>query len=141
MKLKVKKVRENATLPTYATKGSAAFDLTICHREIFMSGTMKVYFGLAFEIPDGYVGVIAPRSSITNTSFLLANSPCVIDSDYRGEVSAVFDRVRDNGSIHYRVGERAAQMLIVPIVQCDLEEVEELSQTDRGAGGYGSTGK
>jgi dUTP pyrophosphatase len=139
MELKIKKFSETATMPFYATEGSAAFDLTVDRRDILPQGQVKVYFGVGFEIPQGYVGVIAPRSSVCKTAFILANSIGIIDSDYRDEVSAVFDIVR-NGH-QYEVGERAAQMMIMPFSQCNLVEVNELNETKRGTGGYGSTGR
>lgn len=139
MELKIKKFSETAVMPFYATIGSAAFDLTVDRIEFISSSQMKVYFGVGFEIQEGYVGIIAPRSSVCKTAFSLANSIGIIDSDYRNEVSAVFDIIREGHQ--YSVGERAAQMMIMPFSQCNIVEVNELSETERGEGGYGSTGK
>jgi len=139
MELKIKRFSETAVMPFYATEGSAAFDLTVDRKEELSSIQVKVYFGVGFEIPEGYVGIIAPRSSVCKTAFTLANSIGIIDSDYRNEVSAVFDIVR--GGHRYEVGERAAQMMIMPFSQCSLVEVNELNETKRGTGGYGSTGR
>lgn len=139
MELKIKKFTATAVMPFYATDGSAAFDLTVDRRDVTELGQVKVYFGVGFEIPEGYVGIIAPRSSVCNTAFSLANSIGVIDSDYRNEVSAVFDIVR--GGSQYEIGKQAAQMIIMPFVSCNIVEVSELNKTDRGEGGYGSTGK
>lgn len=140
MKLRILKLHPSAVIPAYATEGAAGFDLTAIHSEIDDETKTKFYFGLAFEIPVGYVGLMFPRSSIHKTSHAMSNCVGVIDSDYRGEVSAVFDTVRDG--IQYRRGERVVQMVIMPFAQVDeFEVVEELSNTERGAGGYGSTGK
>lgn len=140
MKLKIKKTSPLAVIPHYATEHSAGFDLTAISSEIIdNSDRTKFGFGLAFEIPVGYVGLLFPRSSIHKTSHAMSNCVGVIDSDYRGEVSAIFDTVRDG--VQYRRNERLAQMVIVPFEHVDFEEVEELSDTVRGDGGYGHSGK
>ena len=139
MILKTKRFHDNAIIPKYETIGAAAFDLVITE---VIADEVKAYveykFGLGFEIPVGYVGIIAPRSSISNTQQFLANSIGVIDSDYRGEVSA---RVYTIGRYtSYKVGDRGMQMMILPVEHVTFQEVGDLSETDRGAGGYGSTG-
>ena len=141
MKLRIKKTHPEAVVPKQMTEGSAGFDLTAI--SIKITGNQIICStGLAFEIPEGHVGLLFPRSSVVRTDLRLANSVGVIDSDYRGEVSVVFD-VRNTSNVMptYDSGDRVAQMVIVPVVQVELEEVEELSSTDRGTGGYGSTGK
>lgn len=137
--MKIKKLHKDAVIPHYATDGSAGFDLTAVRHEFIEGGMGKFYFGLAFEIPAGFVGLIFPRSSIVSTCQRLANAVGVIDSDYRGEVSITFDYVF-NGR-QYSVGERIAQMVIVPVQKVEFELVDELSETERGVGGHGSTGK
>lgn len=143
MELKIKKTAKNAVIPQYATVGAACFDLVSTSKEILRgSDQVKYGVGLAFEIPVGYVGLIFPRSSVVKTSLRLGNCVGVIDSDYRGEVSAVFD---DNDerikSPHYEIGDRCCQMMILPITQVEFKEVDELSSTERGEGSYGSTGR
>ena len=139
MKVKVKKLVGNAVIPAYAKRGDAGLDLTATSIE--ENGTTITYgCGLAFEIPQGYVGLVFPRSSNADKDLLLTNSVGVIDSGYRGEVTAVFRKTKSCWR-KYEVGERFAQLVIIPYPQIELEEAEELSETERGTGGYGSTGK
>lgn len=139
MKVKIKKLVENAVVPRYAKSGDAGLDLTATGVEI--KGDNIIYgCGLAIEIPKGYVGLLFPRSSNSKKDLLLTNSVGVIDSGYRGEITAVFKKTKYFAEA-YKVGERFAQLVIMPYPQIELEEAEELSKTDRGAGGYGSTGK
>jgi len=135
--LKFKLLTDKAVAPKYATDGSAAFDLTITKVDERLAYAVY-HFDLAFEIPRGHVGVLVPRSSVSNRGQLLANSVGIIDSDYRGEVTARFVRTQDY--VPYKVGERAVQMLIIKLPHLKLTEVTQLGLTDRGAGGYGSTG-
>lgn len=140
MKVKVKKLVENAVIPTYAKKGDAGLDLTVTSIE--QKGDKIIYHcGLAFEIPQGYFGLVVPRSSNAKKDLLLTNSAGIIDSGYRGEVTAVFYKTRLLHPDLYQVGERFAQLVILPYPEIELEEAEELSATERGTGGYGSTGK
>lgn len=99
---------------------------------------IRYWLGFAVEVPEGFAALILPRSSICKTSMRMANGVGLIDRDFRGEVSAVFDVIGD-GNLLYGVGERVAQMLIVPAPLFQLEQVDELSETGRGNGGYGST--
>ena len=145
MKVKIKKLHKDAKIPRYAKPGDAGMDLTVTSVDIKRNKAI-VKFGLAMEIPTGYVGLIFPRSSIHKTDFRLTNSVGVIDSGYRGEISAVFDihGTRLDGETDvwdYKVGDRAAQIIIMPYPEIEFEEVEELSESERGEGGYGSTGK
>lgn len=136
--VRFKKLHPEAKAPYQATPGSAGFDLTAVSKEeddyIIKYGT-----GLAVEIPEGHVGLVFPRSSIYKTGLLLTNSVGVIDSDYRGEISAVFTNIEFHKE--YKVGDRIAQLVIMPIPAVKFEEAEELTETKRGAGGYGSTGR
>jgi dUTP pyrophosphatase len=93
------------------------------------------------EIPFGYVGLIFPRSSVRNQDLILSNCVGVIDSGYRGELQATFKKTNGLDSVRYNVGERGAQIVILPYPQIEMFEKSELSETDRGEGGYGSTGK
>jgi dUTP pyrophosphatase len=97
--------------------------------------------GLALEIPEGYVGLIFPRSSISKTSLSLANCVGVIDSGYRGEILLKFRTDANNKTGHYTIGDRIGQLLIIPYPQIEFEEVLELSDTIRSGGGFGSSGQ
>ena len=99
---------------------------------------IRYWLGFAVEVPEGFAALILPRSSICKTSMRMSNGIGLIDRDFRGEVSAVFDVIGD-GNLLYGIGERVAQMLIVPAPLIQLEQVDELSETGRGNGGYGST--
>lgn len=139
MKVKIKKLAENVSIPHYAKNGDAGLDLTVT--SIDEIGDKVIYHcGLSFEIPQGYFGLIVPRSSNASKDLLLTDSCGIIDSGYRGEVTAVFLKTLFDGNF-YKVGDRFAQMIILPYPQIEFEEVEELSKTERGTGGYGSTGK
>lgn len=138
MKVTFKKLHEKAVLPKYAKPGDAAMDLTVT--EVFETPLSLTYkFGIAVEIPEGYVGLIFPRSSCYKLTHSLSNSVGVIDSGYRGEISAVF--YHNKIELKYNVGERAAQLLIIPYPQIEPQWAETLSKTERGTGGFGHTGK
>lgn len=140
MKVKIKKLHENAVIPAYSKPGDAGLDLVAVTEEWNEDHSMVTYnTGLAMEIPEGYVGLVFPRSSVTKTALSLANSVGVIDSGYRGPIMFKF-RYPEEGVV-YSVGDRVGQIIIMPYPQVEFEEVEELSSTERGEGGYGSTGK
>lgn len=140
MKVKIKKLVENAIIPNYAKDGDAGMDLTATSKTYDELGNVVYGTGLAMEIPKGYVGLVFPRSSICKTDLLLTNSVGVIDSGYRGEIMAKFSYVHMHNK-KYDVGDRIAQIIILPYPTIEFEEVEELSKTERGDGGYGSSGK
>lgn len=135
-KIKFKKLYSDAVTPSYAKNGDAGLDLTA------LSVTLEKNFieygtGIAVEIPQGYVGLVFPRSSVSKKeNFYLKNSVGVIDSGYRGEIKLRFNKSSD----HYTAGEKIGQLIIIPYPTIQLEEVDELSSTDRGQGGFGSTG-
>lgn len=141
MRIKIKKFHRNAIIPTYAKPGDAGLDLYIT--TIISNTTFDVTysFGIGVEIPDGYVGLIFPRSSVRNTDLILSNSVGVIDSGYRGEIQATFKKTTGLDSIKYYVGDKVAQMIIIPYPKIEFEEVEDLSESERGTGGFGSSGK
>lgn len=145
IELKIKKLRPHAVIPHYATDGSAAFDLTAISWQYDSDGDYHEYgTGLAVEIPEGYVGLVYPRSSVSKLNAMMANSVGVIDSDYRGELMCRFNEVSADPNIPRSlplVGDRVAQMMIVELPKVILTEVDELSETERGTGGWGSTGK
>ncbi len=141
MKIRIKKVKPNAVIPKYAKESDAGLDLVAT--SILSNTTFQITYGLgiALEIPDGFVGLIFPRSSIRNTELILSNSVGVVDAGYRGELQATFIKSNGLDSIAYRVGDRVCQLIIMPHPIVEFEEVEELNNTERGEGGFGSTGK
>lgn len=144
MQLNIKKLSPDAKLPTYATPGAACFDLHAHLGDCCMSnsstGSLVVGTGLAAEVPEGHVLLLFSRSGQgfkKNTR--LANCVGVIDSDFRGEIMVKLTR-DDGGSISVEQGERVAQGMVLPVQQVQFNEVSELSSTQRGEGGFGSTG-
>jgi len=140
MKVQIKKLHNDAVIPKYSRPGDAGMDITALG--ILKQSKEQVTYGtgIAVEIPEGHVGLIFPRSSIRNYELMLSNSVGVVDSGYRGEIQVTFN-TRFWGDIVYKKGEKIAQMIIIPYPQIELEEVKELSDSDRGEGGFGSTGK
>jgi dUTP pyrophosphatase len=147
MKVKIKKLHSDAVIPTYAKRGDAGMDLTAVSKTSEESNGNVVYgTGLAFEIPEGYVGLLFPRSSNAKQDLLLSNSVGVLDSGYRGEVLFKYKMSITNSATYfhwneYEIGERVGQIIIMPYPEVEFEEVDELTNTDRGSGGYGSSGK
>lgn len=175
LKVNIKKLHDDAVIPQYAHSTDCGMDLTAVSKTLDECGNMVYGFGLAFEIPEGYAGFIFPRSSNHKSGQLLTNCVGIVDSGYRGEVTAKFAsrhvitrprRLIDNirmlfetekafnkpcagvisghcwdDRFNYNVGDRVAQMVILPYPKVEFNEVKELSSTDRGEGGYGSTGK
>ena len=143
MKVNIKKLHPNAVIPTYAKEGDAGMDL-VATSVISETHTQITYgLGVALEIPNGFVGLVFPRSSIRKTRLQLSNSVGVIDSGYRGELQATFNKITttlENQKNDYKVGDRVAQIMIIPHPSIDFQEVEYLSNTQRGEGGFGSTG-
>lgn len=140
MKVKIKRLDKSAVIPKYAKEGDAGLDLTATAYKINEKGQYVYTSDLALEIPDGYVGLLFPRSSICKKDLEMTNSVGVIDSNYRGPIKSVFNPTCEDPEI-YELGERFAQLIIIPYPKIEFEEVEELSETNRGTGGYGSTGK
>lgn len=144
MKLKVKKLHPDAIIPTYATEGSACFDLHAIddgHVDDISHPMDILGTGLAFEIPKGYQMLVFSRSGHGfNHEVRLANCVGVIDSDYRGEVKVKLT-ADSEGCLTIRKGDRIAQAQLIPVHRVTFEEVSELTETERGNGGFGSTGK
>lgn len=142
-KLRIKKLREEAVLPERKTPGSAGYDLCACVAADFTiePGELAIFpTGLAAEVPEGCAGLIFTRSGLgVKHGITVANGVGVIDSDYRGEIHV---GLRNSSKTAYTVspGERIAQMIIMPVCLPEVQEIEELSETQRGAGGFGSTG-
>lgn len=136
MKLKVKALREGAKLPTRGTTGSAGLDLYCSEITMLDERPQRVPTGIAIEIPEGYVGLIQTRSSAALCGVTVFTT--VVDSDYRGEL---FVTAKYDGYITYEAGTRLAQLVLLPLPAFEPEWADELSDTARGSGGYGSTGK
>lgn len=139
--MKVKLVNEYEQLPTRGSKDAAGLDL-YCpfHIKVPADSQKKIPLGIAVEIPQGYIGLLVPRSSMSKTPLRCANSVGIIDADYRGELSIAYENISCSDYTIFR-GDRIAQLIIVPIAIVDVEEAQTLSETERGDGGYGSTGK
>lgn len=142
LQVKIKRLSPEAVMPSKGTEQSAGFDLTAISVDCLKGNKQVKYgFGLAFEIPEGHVGLVFPRSSVCKKDLSLSNCVGVIDSDYRGEVTAVFNVIDPFNSKIYSVGDRIAQIVFVELSKVEVVEANELSETQRGKGGYGSTGK
>jgi dUTP pyrophosphatase len=137
MQVKIKKLTTDAVIPSYATPGDAGLDITCTHITNDEHDNMVFHTGIAIEIPEGHVGLLFPRSSISKYAMHLRNSVGVIDSSYRGELILKFGYVPGNKV--YSVGDKIAQLLIIPYPTIELVESEELSETQRGDKGFGST--
>lgn len=150
MQVKVKRLYKDSKLPIRFHAGDAGFDLFAHSMTIDANGCVVYGVGLAFEIPDGYVGLLFPRSSIAKKDLLLSNSVGVLDSTYRGEVTFKFkpSNILEKPDLcylpdmvsKYGVGDRIGQIIILPYPSIEFIDVNELSDTQRGVGGYGSTG-
>jgi len=143
LEVKVKKYDVNAVVPTYAKEGDAGMDLTAVSKTVDEDGNTVYGTGLGFEIPYGYAGFLFPRSSNTKKNLLLGNSVGVVDSGYRGEV---FLKFKPSGSSslefkEYEVGDRVAQIIIMPVPKVSFTLTDELSDSERGDTGFGSSGK
>lgn len=152
-----KKLHKNAVIPEYQTAGAACFDLTITEIEYVEENKVIVKYGLASAIPEGFKVVIQPRSSFTHKSWIMANSPAQIDSDYRGEWMSKFEAIPIGVQIWsidptpivtlvyedfpYKVGERITQGSLEIVNKLVIQEADELPASERGEGGFGSTGK
>lgn len=144
-KVRFVKLNSKAVVPSYGSVAAAGADLYACLDEekvTFLSGETKlIHTGIAMEIPDGLVGLVYARSGIaTKRGLAPANKVGVIDSDYRGEIMVSLHNHSDKPQ-EISDGERIAQIVFAPYVAAEFEEVENLSDTDRGSGGFGSTGK
>ena len=144
MKVNIKKLNEKAVVPTYGSEFSAGADLYACIDEpltIEAGKTVLVHTGIAMEIPVGYVGLVFARSGLASKKGLApANKVGVIDADYRGEIMVALHNHSDEART-VEVGERVAQIALLPFLAADFDVVDELSDTTRGAGGFGSTGR
>lgn len=144
MKVKIKRLVSEAVMPRRAHASDAGWDLVAVSRKVDADGAVVYGTGLAMEIPEGYVGLVFPRSSVAKKDLVLSNCVGVIDSGYRGEVMAKFkllDPLVKHDEYHwYDIGDRIAQLVIMRLPEVEMVESEDLSESDRGEGGYGSTG-
>jgi len=142
MKIKIKKLNPKAVIPQYAKYGDAGVDLIATSIISDKPNQITYGMGIAMEIPEGFVGLVFPRSSIRKTDLVLSNCVGVIDSGYRGELQATFNKINHHSvrKEDYKIGDRIAQIIILPYPQIEFTEVEVLSNTERGEGGFGSTG-
>ena len=142
MQIKLKRLHKNAKVPTYGTENAAALDLYAVEDVTFKSGdTKRIRSGWAFEIPEGYYVEIMPRSGVSiKNDLIMPNSPGIVDSDYRGEIFVYMKFLKENWQFSIKKGDRFAQMMIKKTILVNFEEVEELNETGRGVGGFGSTG-
>lgn len=143
LNLKFKKLNSAAVVPSYAKPGDAGLDLTAVTEKVIFEHEVPIIeygTGIALEIPEGFVGLIFQRSSITTkTTLTLGNAVGVIDSGYRGEIKLQFRNALLSGNRKYKVGDRIGQLILMPIPQVKLEEVTELTESIRGEGGFGSS--
>ena len=137
MRIRVKKVHPDAVIPQYAHFGDAAVDLVATRKWEDDYGNICYGTGLAMEIPENHVGLLFPRSSVSKTNLRLCNAVGVIDAGYRGEIMMKFDK---GGDKEYEPGDRVGQLMLVPIPSIQFVQVTNLPQSDRGLGGFGSTG-
>jgi dUTP pyrophosphatase len=135
--VKIKKFVPEAVIPKYSKKGDAGMDVFAVSKKESCN-FVEYGTGLSFEIPEGFVCLIFPRSSISNKSLSLCNSVGVLDSGYRGELKLRFYKHKRED---YQIGERIGQIIIIPFPEVEFEEAGKLSETERGDGGFGSTGK
>lgn len=140
MRVRFKRLVPHAADPMRGSAFAAGYDLTAVSQDWEKdTGTVCYGTGLAFEIPEGHVGLLFPRSSVFKKGQLLTNCVGVIDSDYRGEVFMRF-AYREDCPTEYRVGDRIGQLIVMPIPAVEYVESDTLTETVRGTGGYGSTG-
>jgi len=135
MEIKIKKLHPGAVIPKYSFKGDAGMDIVAINKRE-EKNFVEYGTGLAFEIPENYVLLVFPRSSVSKKDLILANCVGVLDSGYRGELLI---RFKKTGEEEYEVGERVAQIIILPYPKIEFKEVEELSKTQRGKRGFGSS--
>lgn len=143
MKVKINRLVPHAKMPTRATHGSGAYDIYSTD-ELLLAPEGRYAFGtgLAMEIPGGFVALVCPRSGLAiKNGVTVLNAPGVVDSDYRGEVKAIVINHDLREPLQVSKGDKIAQLLFVKAEEVEFEEAEELSSTQRGTGGFGSTGK
>lgn len=141
MKIRFKKLSPSAVVPRKAHASDAGYDMACTRYEVTNGELFTYHTDISVEIPDGYVGLLFPRSSIYKKDLFLTNSVGVVDSGYRGEVMFKFKSIASEVKQHYQVGDRIGQLIIIPYPNVEFVEADELSESDRGEGGYGSSGR
>jgi len=144
LQVNYKKVVEHAFDPEYSTEGACGLDIRAIYSRYNVEDNYIEYdTGLAVQIPKGYVGLLVPRSSLSKTPHILANSIGIIDSDYTGELKFRYKNINieHKDYIVYEFGDKIGQLVIVPCPKIELNLVDSLDQTERGTGGFGSTGR
>ena len=147
MEIKVKKLHPDAVLPTKGSPGAACWDISVVEDySLSRDVIQEVRTKLAFEVPNGYELVIRPRSGLSKKGLVICNSPATLDSDYRGELILLVRNTQSRLSgtgmwIHLHKGDRVAQIKVNPVLSTEFIEVSELSETERGEKGFGSTGR
>jgi dUTP pyrophosphatase len=140
--MRFQKLTTTATTPTRATPGAAGIDLYADHDVLVSCGaSVMLGTGIAAEVPEGYVGLVCIRSSVGKAGVSLANAVGVIDSDYRGEIKLCLTYTAGTGGHFIKQGDRVAQLVVLPAPTFNLVEVDALTATARGTGGFGSTGR
>jgi dUTP pyrophosphatase len=143
MKVRVRRLDPGLPLPSYARRGDAGLDLLAAEATVLKPGERAaVPTGLAVEIPPGYAGFVHARSGrALREGLALVNAPGLIDSGYRGEIKVIVVNLDPTDVIHVDRGDKIAQLVVQPVVEAELEEVDDLETTERGDGGFGSTGR
>ncbi|HEV2756737.1 MAG TPA: dUTP diphosphatase [Actinomycetota bacterium] len=143
MKVRVRRLDPGLPLPAYARPGDAGLDLYAAESCVLKPGDRAaVATGLAVEIPRGYAGFVHARSGrALREGLALVNAPGLIDAGYRGEIKVVVANLDPAMPIHVERGDKIAQLVVQPVVEAELEEVDALEVSERGAGGFGSTGR
>lgn len=141
VKVKFKKLRDNAVIPSVGSDLAAGWDVTVSEIEEKEDGTICCKLGFALEVPPTHKVLLYPRSSISKTGWMLANSVGIADPDYRGEYMMVFNKVGVNEEFPYKVGDRCGQLVLSEVINFEFIEEAELTETERGVGGFGSTDK
>jgi len=137
MKIKIKRLHPEAKIPSYANPGDAGMDVFATSKEE-KEKFIEYGTGLSFELPSDHLILVFPRSSLSNKDLILANHVGVLDSGYRGELKL---RFKKTGKDIYEIGDKIGQIIVMPFPKIDFEETENLSDSSRGQGGFGSTGK
>lgn len=145
LNVNLKRLHPSAVIPSYASPGDAGLDLVATETHTIEVGkTTLVGTGIAIELPEGYAAFVVPRSGLAAKSAItVVNAPGLIDSGYRGEIKVILTKLNKQGDLgHHRIdpGDRIAQLVILPYPTIAFTEVDELGATDRGEGGFGSTG-
>lgn len=141
MLLKVRRIDKRIALPAYKSEYAAGLDLVCPTTEVLFYGTVNVIrLGIAVEIQEGYEGQLRLRSSLAKDGLIIPNAPGTIDADYRGELMVILMNLR-NPPVTIYAGNRIVQLVISPVARVEVQAVDHLSDTDRGEGGFGSTGR